>query len=323
MAQSRQPKKIIMWALTYDCNASCEYCYLKDYVKPHKELNKTDCFKIAEKIVENENWRPQAIWLTGGEPTILSFLPELVRYFQQNGIQCVINTNGIIDDVKLDSLLNSEPKGLVVSIDAVSHKTESLKRSYSYDDLKAKIAKIASNKKNYTILGAATVISKYNIGGLDEYAKEMQEIGVDYISLNPMHGEENDDLNATADCLKKQLTDIKRFLRIKLPDNLYLEMISNLYGVTNDNDFEVLCPALEDYFFISPWGYIYPCSNEGWQKFDSLKFNLLNSKDWYLDIQNITSTVGWKRSTKSNCFGDRCVGCFKLYYDTVFTGDDF
>lgn len=76
----------------------------------------------------------------------------------------------------------------------------------------------------------------------------MQEIGVDYISLNPMHGEENDDLNATADCLKKQLTDIKRFLRIKLPDNLYLEMISNLYGVTNDNDFEVLCPALEDYF---------------------------------------------------------------------------
>ena len=51
-----------------------EYCYLKDYVKPHKELNKTDCFKIAEKIVENENWRPQAIWLTGGEPTILSFL---------------------------------------------------------------------------------------------------------------------------------------------------------------------------------------------------------------------------------------------------------
>ena len=32
MAQSRQPKKIIMWALTYDCNASCEYCYLKDYV---------------------------------------------------------------------------------------------------------------------------------------------------------------------------------------------------------------------------------------------------------------------------------------------------
>ena len=100
-------------------------------------------------------------------------------------------------------------------------------------------------------------------------------------------------------------------------------MISNLYGVTNDNDFEVLCSALEDYFFISPWGYIYPCSNEGWQKFDSLKFNLLNSKDWYLDIQNITSTVGWKRSTKSNCFGDRCVGCFKLYYDTVFTGDDF
>ena len=31
MAQSRQPKKIIMWALTYDCNASCEYCYLKDF----------------------------------------------------------------------------------------------------------------------------------------------------------------------------------------------------------------------------------------------------------------------------------------------------
>ena len=113
-------------------------------------------------------------------------------------------------------------------------------------------------------------------------------------------------------------------MRIKLPDNLYLEMISNLYGVTNDNDFEVLCPALEDYFFISPWGYIYPCSNEGWQKFDSLKFNLLNSKDWYLDIQNITSTVRLETKVQIKLFRRQDAwDAFKLYYDTVFTGDDF
>lgn len=321
MAQFQHPKRIIMWALTYNCNASCEYCYLRDYVQPYNQLKKNDCFRVAENIVKNKNWKPQAIWLTGGEPTILSFLPELIKYFQRNGIPCVVNTNGLITGAPLNDLLNSNPKGLIVSIDSNSHHPEKFKRSFSYEYLREQIKYIAAQKNDSTILGTATVITRDTVSGLYEYAKDMQEIGVDYISLNPMHGEENDDPDGIANCLEKQLADIKHNLRIKIPSDFYLDIVLNLYK--NNNDYEILCPSLRDYFFISPWGYVYPCSNEGWQKYNCLEFDMLKLKDWYIEVQRIINAIGWKRNSKSSCYSNRCVGCFKLYYDTIFTEDSY
>lgn len=321
MAQSQQPKRIIMWALTYKCNASCEYCYLRDYVEPHEEVNKDDCFRIAEKIVKNEHWKPQAIWLTGGEPTVLHFLPELIEYFQRYDIPCVINTNGLITGDSLNRLLSSKPKGIIVSIDSNSNNPQKFKRSFSYEYLKDQIKFIAGHKSNSTILGTATVITQDAVKGLYDYARDMQEIGVEYISLNPMHGNGNENLKVIANNLENQLKKIKNYLQIKLPSDFYLNIILDLYK--NTTNYEVLCPSLRDYFFISPWGYIYPCSNEGWQKYNSLEFNILELKEWYSEIQNVINAIGWKRNSKSSCYSNRCIGCFKLYYDTIFTGGDY
>ena len=110
MVRKPLAKHILMWALTYRCNASCEYCYLKDYRQPYKDINEEQCFLIAQKIVTCNDWQPQAIWLTGGEPTILPFLSKLVSYFENNGISVVLNTNSMIDREKMSRVLNAAPK---------------------------------------------------------------------------------------------------------------------------------------------------------------------------------------------------------------------
>ena len=95
---------------------------------------------------------------------------------------------------------------------------------------------------------------------------------------------------------------------------------------TRDELVEHFCPSLINYFFISPWGYIYPCSNENWQTFNGFEFDLTNEdNDWYEKISIIRDNYlkSWPKTTLSSCFSSRCIGCFKVYYDTIFTKNKY
>ena len=193
MVINQKPKNIIMWALTYNCNARCEYCYLNDYKQPKPTIKEEQYFEIAKKIV-NSSFKVDAIWLTGGEPTI--------------------------KDVEV---------------------------------------------------------------------------------------------------LENNIKKIKEDVDILLPSEYYLSLIYQYY---KDELVEHFCPSLINYFFISPWGYIYPCSNENWQTFNGFEFDLTNEdNDWHEKISIIRDNYlkSWPKTTLSSCFSSRCIGCFKVYYDTIFT----
>jgi len=77
-------------ALTYRCNNRCSHCY-----------NQPD--RIREEL-DLEQWKGvlQKVWdlgiphvvFTGGEPTIISFLPDLIRHAENLGLITGLNTNG-------------------------------------------------------------------------------------------------------------------------------------------------------------------------------------------------------------------------------------
>jgi radical SAM protein with 4Fe4S-binding SPASM domain len=312
-------KKILMWALTYKCNGSCEHCFLKNYNQPYEDINKEQCFILANKIINNTDWRPEAIWLTGGEPAILDFLPELIQLFYNNDISVVLNTNSIISDDKLKNILNAKPKGIIVSLDSTSDEKicEKNRRSFSSKDILEKLKYIIKNKNSETILGTSVVLMEETIEGLYDYAKEMQKLGVEYISLNPLHSEEVN-YNKIAPAFYENILKIRLENIIKLPGEFYTDFIYEYF--TSQIREPYSCPALENYFFISPWGYIYPCSNEIWQGDDSNSFDMLNMNNWYNDVITLKEKRGFQsKTTRSSCFGNRCIGCWKLYYDTIFT----
>jgi len=314
-----EQKKIIMWALTYKCNANCELCYLKDYQQPYNDISENQYFEIAKKIITSPSWKPQAVWLTGGEPTILSFLPRLIKMFEQAGIPCVLNTNGIAPNSFFTKIVQSNPKGITISLDSVSSNESSANngRTYSPELIIEKIKFINSIKTNYTILGTALVLTENSISSLANYALKMQYIGVQYISLNPIHGSLEVTSPQYSEQLKAQVSLIKDKNITLLPSDFYVDLICKYYS--NSLNDRLPCPSLHNFFFIAPWGYVYPCSNEVWQQSEMLPFNILESDDWYHEISQHNKKIGWSKSTSSSCFGSRCIGCWKLYYDTIFS----
>lgn len=78
-------------ALTYACNNACPHCYNEPDRFAMKSLSRADWFRVLDKLVEIGV--PHII-LTGGEPTLHSALPELIRYADNLGQIVGMNTNG-------------------------------------------------------------------------------------------------------------------------------------------------------------------------------------------------------------------------------------
>ena len=77
-------------ALTYKCQNRCSHCY-NEPQREVKELDKEKWFEVIKKI---ESVGIPHIVFTGGEPTLIPFLDELIAYSEDLGIVTGLNTNG-------------------------------------------------------------------------------------------------------------------------------------------------------------------------------------------------------------------------------------
>lgn len=317
-----QLKKIIMWALTYRCNMSCEYCYLHDNIHNWSELSSEEIIRLANQIANNEQWKPNAVWLTGGEPTIIDCLPEVVRILEETSIKSVITTNGYCSPGVLSDIMQSKPRGITVSLDSFNITTNEKVRGFTKDVIK-NVGVIAQNKDPYTILGVSSVFTPDRIPALFSFAERLKEIGVEYLSLNPIVGKGKLYKKEDFDLLNTTLLEIKEKIGLRIPSSFYISLVKDYY--LSEGNMLLKCPAGSYYFFISPWGEWLPCSNEIWQGKQTMANDkgIKGVKD-SLDYDAIKTFLKAEYHvdeifTNGMCFNDRCIGCWKLYYDTIFT----
>ncbi len=77
-------------AITYACNNNCSHCYnARSRNFPHLSLDEWK--KVLDTLWEIGV--PHVVF-TGGEPTLVEFLPDLIRHAESNGQITGINTNG-------------------------------------------------------------------------------------------------------------------------------------------------------------------------------------------------------------------------------------
>ncbi len=77
-------------ALTYRCNNNCAHCY-NARPRNYPELSTQDWFNVLDQLWEIGI--PHIVF-TGGEPTLRSDLPDLIRHAEANGQITGLNTNG-------------------------------------------------------------------------------------------------------------------------------------------------------------------------------------------------------------------------------------
>lgn len=122
------------------CNFRCRYCHNPELVIPEqyaKEINLEEIFAF----LESRKGKLDAVTVTGGEPTIYSDLPELLKKIKEMGFLVKLDTNGsnpemlekiikenLIDYVAMDIKAPFENYEKIVKISIVSDK---LKKSVS------------------------------------------------------------------------------------------------------------------------------------------------------------------------------------------------
>jgi MoaA/NifB/PqqE/SkfB family radical SAM enzyme len=106
--------------LTHDCNLKCKTCHVGagDFKPVH--LAREHVPRILSSILSIRQQYRLGFTLTGGEPTLVPFLPEIVRALRREKGVTVLSmvTNGILVDESL--LLSLEDAGLdwlAVSLD--------------------------------------------------------------------------------------------------------------------------------------------------------------------------------------------------------------
>ncbi|GAB4433633.1 MAG: GeoRSP system radical SAM/SPASM protein [bacterium] len=102
-------------SLSYRCNFNCHHCYSREQVK-ESELT----FEEHKRIVDIlSDWRVPFLNLGGGEPLIVPFLFDYVRYASSKGLLVTMNSNGfLMDEEKAKEVRLSGFKSVGISIDS-------------------------------------------------------------------------------------------------------------------------------------------------------------------------------------------------------------
>jgi MoaA/NifB/PqqE/SkfB family radical SAM enzyme len=317
--------KIIMWALTYKCNLRCQYCFLSHskskYSTSLPESSKSTNLNIAKVISKSSDWKPEAVWLTGGEPTLRNELLDIIALFKTSNIYSVLTTNGKFTESYARDIVDHIPRAISVSLDSHNMTTNDKLRGDSRSIIN-NINIFANTKHKDTILGVSIVIDENNVSNLFDFAKYLSDIGVDYLSINLRYDPDNaiNINNSTiANILKNQIAMIEDNRLIKLPSKLYLDLVmSYCHGDLLD----LKCPATKDYFFISPWGWAYPCSSEFWHSDSQFTQGFpVEGEGLKKLVDSLFHSINSQElGTFSPCFSCRCLGCWKIFYNNIIFG---
>lgn len=167
----------VNWLIEESCNLDCIYCFANDKLN-HKTAKK-DVLATAKHITDLSIL---CVGLTGGEPTLNKFLPQIIDIFNSKCGIC-IDTNGTIPfSTDLLKKFKSSNALIRVTLDATDPNLLFFLRPEKVG-IKDSLQKIVNNLellKQYGInVLIETVITQKNIDKLEDVAKTLIMLGID------------------------------------------------------------------------------------------------------------------------------------------------
>jgi len=177
-------------AITYACNNNCSHCYnARSRNFPHLSLDEWK--KVLDTLWEIGV--PHVVF-TGGEPTLVEFLPDLIRHAESNGQITGINTNGrkLKDGNFVQSLVNAGLDHVQITLE--SHDPgihdEMVCASGAWQDTVSGIRNVLSTR---LYMMTNSTLLQLNSPYLKETLEFLGELGVPTVGLNSLiysgHGE--------------------------------------------------------------------------------------------------------------------------------------
>ena len=154
---SSQKVPSVNFHLWEPCNMRCKFCFAtfqdvkQDMDLPKGHLPEKDCISVVDRLAQAGF---EKINFAGGEPTLCSWLPDLIKRSKEHGMVTSIVTNGSRITDQWLSGLNGSLDWVALSIDTVdSKKLKQLGRALRGTDsiTEEEYLRIASDIKRYEI----------------------------------------------------------------------------------------------------------------------------------------------------------------------------
>lgn len=255
--------------ITNNCNSHCQHCYLWQS-KPEKQLTFDQAKKIIDKLYE---WLGNFyLFFTGGEPFLNQNLTEIIKYAQNKGIICHVNSNALLIDQKLaQKIIDSKLDSISISLDGAKTTTNNQIRGIPIAYQKViQAVKLLKNGPNIYI---NTVIMKPNTNELIPLIKLSQikkTNGINFQCLLPTLATKENIRDMQSGPLWPQYKDvksqIKKIIKLKpsqkynlLADENYLNQIINYYKNPITANQNITCAAGINNFIVDNKGNVRLC----------------------------------------------------------------
>jgi radical SAM protein with 4Fe4S-binding SPASM domain len=316
-------------AITYRCNLRCTFCYAgsgctSNPIHSDQEMSIAEIKQVLAKIFQQA--KVPSVSFTGGEPTLLPELPELIRYAKDLGMRVNLITNGV--NITQDSAKDYADHGLdsaQVSLEGVTAETHDaiVGRSGAYPKT---VAAVKYLKAAGILTHTNTTINRANLSECAAFPRFIKtEFGNDKFSMNLMiptgNGAVHDDLVVTYQEIGGYLENILEASKQQGVEFMWYSPVpmcmfnSIVYGLGNKG-----CSACDGLLSVGANGAVLPCAS-----YDDSVGNLLQ--------QNFTDI--WQ-SAKARVYRDKalahprcrdcehfaiCNGACPLYWRQVGFGE--
>lgn len=173
--------------LTWKCNLACKMCMLWGNVGWKKQesadLTKELSWPIVESIFRQLPFNASFV-LSGGEPLLYSHIEQLLRLLQKNKTFTTICTNGTHLNAVSAAIDDNPYPTFLVSLDGLESENDAIRGKGVFSRVVQNILHLKTLKRP-PYLGIQFTIRPENVHNMHRFCKEMVNLGVDWILLNP------------------------------------------------------------------------------------------------------------------------------------------
>ncbi len=261
-------------AVTYGCNARCVMC----------DIWKRDADVPRELTPDEYRWLPgslKSINVSGGEPFLRDDLPEIVAIMSETcrRARIVISTNGLLPErieatvarINETSPKGSDPAGAVavrVSVDALGEVHDRIRGvPGAYEKAMETVRRL--QRLGVPDLGLAATLTQDNVGEITRVKKKADELGIRFV-MSAAHsspiffGEHEVERPHSKESVGEVLGLMRDHLRSRHPyDWAKAYYLRGVVEYIKGRPRRMPCRAGLDFFFLDPWGDVYPCNIGG------------------------------------------------------------
>lgn len=171
----------LLFEVTRRCDFSCLYCYASQHTYD-EELSLGALEQILDRLTTQVT--PQGITLIGGEPLLVAGLEDLIRCIHERGIAPAISTKASsLDAAAIERLKRAGLRSVEVSLDSLDPVVYQRLTGVTMPRVQRTIAALVANGMAVSV---GAMLTRLNLGRLEELLELCFALGVTRVSLNQM-----------------------------------------------------------------------------------------------------------------------------------------